>query len=100
MSIRIAKFLLVWDLQDWRHPAEDYPCVQGEASESRQVLPMCFSVDFRSPAESFLFDFLGGVNMRRVSYGWAWEEARAMPFVNFGGRCQVVFQPEVIILAD
>ena len=64
------------------------------------VLPVCFSADFRSPAKSFLFDFLGDVNMRRVSYGWAWEEARAMPFVNFGGRCQVVFQPEVIILAD
>ena len=32
VSILIAKFLLVWVLQDWGQP--DYPCVQGWASET------------------------------------------------------------------
>ena len=34
VSILIGKFLLVWDLRGWRRPAEDYPRVQGEASET------------------------------------------------------------------
>ena len=36
VSILIGKFLLVWDLRGWRRPAEDYPSVQGVASETGQ----------------------------------------------------------------
>ena len=72
----------------------------GRIKDDDQVLPMCFSVDFHSPAERFLFDFLGNVNMRRVGGGRAWEKARSIPFVDFCGRCQVVIQPEVNIFPD